>query len=74
MKYETSIEGMKVEIYTDPFEKPGETTNVQVLLSAPGGRWVQPVLVSTMFMEGMEDEFIQHMAESVLYSYNKREI
>jgi hypothetical protein len=69
MKYETAYESYQVEIYTDDYEEPRDgLINVQAIITTPEGRWVQPIVVSTMLMENL-DAFKQVVAEDVYYSY-----
>lgn len=63
MKFVTSIEGMKVDIYTDG-------NDVKIILSTPEGRWMDHAIASREFRK--RRIFKKYMAEQTLRSYNER--
>lgn len=69
MKYVTSIEGMKVEIYIEDYNT-SDIVDVTTVIAIPEGRWVNHSASSMEFIK--HDAFPGHIAQQVLNSYNER--
>ncbi len=71
MKHVTSIEGMKVEIYTEGYDLHSAMPSIKTILTTPNGRWINHSIVSRGFIK--HKIFKEYIAEQVLESYKQRD-